>query len=111
MITLPNYVLGIRRKEEIWHVPQLDGPYNCSGRRDWDEPHTLEAWTSAIAADVYRSGIIVSKRMDIIFGHNVKDGKGASFLDDLRLSAQHIWHKEGKQAKPALLPMFFGACP
>ncbi len=44
--------------------------------RDWDEPNTLHAWTSAIAADVYRSGMIINKRMDIILGHNVKTGKG-----------------------------------
>jgi hypothetical protein len=43
---------------------------------DWNEPHTLEAWTSGIEADVYRSGVIVSKRMDILLGHNVSDGKG-----------------------------------
>lgn len=46
------------------------------GRMSWPEPQTLVAWTSGITADVHRSGVIVSKRMDIILGHDVKDGKG-----------------------------------
>ena len=42
----------------------------------------MHAWTSAITADVYRSGIIVSKRMDILLGHNVNAGKGKSFAEE-----------------------------
>lgn len=50
----------------------------CRRRKDWQEAHTLEAWTSAIAADVYRSGVIVTKRMDILVGHDVQHGDGES---------------------------------
>ena len=44
----------------------------------WQEPGTLEAWASSIAADVYRTGLVVSKRMDILLGHNIGEGKGWS---------------------------------
>ena len=56
-------------------IPKADA--SRSGRQmDWKEPQTLQAWTSAVAADIYRSGIIESKRMDILLGPNVQAGKG-----------------------------------
>lgn len=52
----------------------------------------MEAWTSAIAADVYRSGVIISKRMDIIFGHNIRDGKGKYRAQDYsNFLVNHLW--------------------
>jgi len=43
---------------------------------EWNEPSTLEAWTSGIEADVFRSGLILSKRMDVLLGHDPGNGKG-----------------------------------
>lgn len=58
----------------------------CSKKKEWEEAHTLEAWTSAISANVYRSGLIESKRMDILLGHDVKHGDGKAMHINLCLS-------------------------
>lgn len=40
----------------------------------------LECWTSAIEADVYRTGELVSKRMDVLISRDFRVSKGQSFL-------------------------------
>lgn len=37
----------------------------------------LECWTSAIEADVYRTGELVSKRMDVLVSRDFRVSKGA----------------------------------
>ncbi len=40
------------------------------------KPTRLEAWTTALAADIAKTGAIDSKRLDIIMGTDAKNGKG-----------------------------------
>jgi hypothetical protein len=38
----------------------------------------VECWTSAIEADVYRTGELVSKRMDVLISRDFRVSKGVS---------------------------------
>jgi hypothetical protein len=41
------------------------------------KPTRLEAWTTALEAEISKSGAIESKRLDIIMGPDAQKGKGA----------------------------------
>ena len=41
------------------------------------EAPRLEAWTSAIAADAHRSGLLVTHRWDLLLGPSAHAGRGA----------------------------------
>lgn len=43
------------------------------------KPTRLEAWTTALQADIYKDGLVDSKRLDIIIGPDARNGKGVSF--------------------------------
>ncbi|EIE22084.1 hypothetical protein COCSUDRAFT_43058 [Coccomyxa subellipsoidea C-169] len=40
------------------------------------KPTRLEAWTTALRADIFKDGLIDSKRLDIIIGPDARNGKG-----------------------------------
>lgn len=50
---------------------------SCSQRPNV-KPTRLEAWTTALRADIAKDGAIESKRLDIIIGPDAQNGKGAS---------------------------------
>ncbi len=49
----------------------------CSQRPNV-KPTRLEAWTTALRADIFKDGLIDSKRLDIIIGPDARNGKGAA---------------------------------
>ncbi len=51
------------------------GPCVCRGRGA--KSGGLECWTSAVEAEVWRTGQLVSKRMDILVSRDFRVSKGA----------------------------------
>ena len=55
----------------------------------------LEAWTSALEADIYKDGLVVSKRLDLIVGTDARNGQGVHLV---------AWGKVGAWRWSALVP-------
>jgi hypothetical protein len=55
---------------EEWRV------IGCRSGGGLKQPQRLEAWASQLEADLYKNGLIVSKRLDVLIGSNVDSGKG-----------------------------------
>jgi hypothetical protein len=56
-----------------WH--DTDPIATCS-KGSGPKAARLEAWTSALEADIYKDGLIVSKRLDLIVGPDARNGQG-----------------------------------
>ena len=63
--------IGGRTGLEVTAVPACSKGANPSGAR-------LEAWTSALEAELYKDGRVLSRRLDLIVGPDARAGKGAS---------------------------------
>lgn len=65
----------------IWHSAQSysynEGIMCRHSQRPNVKPTRLEAWTTALRADIYKDGVVDSKRLDIIIGPEARNGKGA----------------------------------
>ena len=46
----------------------------------------LEAWTSALEAELYKDGRVLSRRLDLIIGPDARAGKGASQASQVRVT-------------------------
>lgn len=58
------------------------------------KPTRLEAWTTALQADIAKTGSIESKRLDLIMGTDAQNGKGATlyrFCHDVHDSEKKQW--------------------
>ncbi|CAL8461617.1 g1148 [Coccomyxa elongata] len=54
----------------------LQGIIALLNQRPNVKPTRLEAWTTALRADIYKDGVVDSKRLDIIIGPDARNGKG-----------------------------------